>query len=150
MDSPEQCTEIIRQTTAIPLEQHTVVTIDVWRRLEADITARAAGDGLSDAMVRQTRTFKNSPLGESPGEEFPRTSNTTKRRAAHVRLGWIMASIRHKRILYKCKSFTKKFGQLGRDVINAEWRLHKRVLQTKTKAKWCNANLSNSARYRRL
>ena len=145
MDSPEQCTEIIRQTTAIPLEQHTVVRIDVWRRLEADITARAAGDDLPDAMVRQIRTFKMSPLGEPPGEEFHRTSNTTKRRAAHVRLGWILASLRHKRILSKCKSFIKKFGQLGRDVSSAKWRLRKRVLQIKTEAKWCNVNLSNRA-----
>ena len=103
-----------------------------------------------DAMVRQIRTFKNSPLGESLGEECHRTSITAKRRAAHVRLERIMASFRHKRILYTCKPCLKKTGSW-----TATWSVQNggcanACLKQKTKAKWSNAHLSDPAFYSRL
>jgi hypothetical protein len=147
---PEESAECLRQINSKPLEEHDHITIDLFNRLGADLEARAKGEPLSEAHARELRVYENMPLDESPGEGFHRTTNQTNRLAGHARMPWILASVRHKRILWKARNFMQTFKTAGRNVINYEFKNFTRVLQTSKASKWRNKRMTNKAFYKRV
>jgi hypothetical protein len=132
-EDPEEAAECVRQVMSKPLDAHDPCTVDIWQRLEGDLRARSLGGDMSSALTLELTARNNIPLDEGPGEGYHRHTNLTRQRSGHVRLHWILASVRHKQVIGKCKKFMKDFGKAGRNVINYEYRQYKRLLQTNSK-----------------
>ena len=75
-----------------PLSDHDPVTQDIVARLGPDIQRRAAGGELSPALALEVKILNNSPLDESCGEGFHRSTTHEKVRAPSIDGGDIKAT----------------------------------------------------------
>ena len=57
-------------------------------------------------------------------------TNITKKRGAHTRIHWVLASVRYKKVLLKAKKFMRDVKQRVVKVIDFEYKNYKRILQT--------------------
>ena len=108
------------------------------------------GEPVPETWQTELTRLAGIPLDESPGEKWHRASNYTNRRSPHVRLPWILGSVRHQKSLKKLHAYLKRFGVRGARVLNFEWRNFKRVIQVGANNSLRNKRISLQTFYKRL
>ena len=140
----------IDQVGACPLERHDAVTRRLWERHGDALNAFAAGGDPSPSLVNAVRIFNLSPLDESRGEGYHRSTTHEKKRAAASSHRHLKQSVRQKASLARIKAFRKMYGARAKDVLRCEWRRYKRLLQGPRGNKWTPVRMKASEFYARV
>ena len=83
LDTVEGCKTFESQVAAQPLEKHDPVTQDIWKAHGEQIKKRARGGDEDPELLTIAKRIRTTPLDESAGEGYHRSSNHEKRRAEH-------------------------------------------------------------------
>ena len=149
-DSSAIAEECIRQVDSAVEGRLDTPTININLQFRSDLETLRSDGVVTPAWSRKLQGLRNAPLDEAPGEEFHRATNACKRRSPHVRIPWILGSVRFRRSCFKLKDFMKKFGRRGKRIINMEYKHYKRVLQIHPSKRGRGVKMSPAQFYRRL
>ena len=134
-DSPEGAAEFIRGATSKPLGEQDELTAYLYVEYRLDLEERARGGPCSERLAEAVAEICNSPLDESAGEGYHRSTHHALTRARNAKSPHLKASTRRKQVT-KLLKFFMRFGEAGRRVIRFEWRHWKRILQSTRKLIW--------------
>jgi len=149
-ETVEGAKKIIAQIRARPLSDHDIVTKRFWAVFEGDVVRRANGGELSPALRAEIKAIKNSPLDESIGEGFHRSTNHEHVRAPSATSAHLKRTVRIKGLINFIRKFCSTYGRRGRDVFRFEWKNCTRVLQTNLKHRWRPRRMTQKAAVARL
>ena len=107
-----------------------MLTIDIMKRLGEAIQVVALGGPVSTELAHEVYLINTSPLDETAGEGYHRSSNIAGRHCPGAMSPYIKQSCRLEENLRQVKSFMSKFKHEGRQVLRFEWKNYMGILQT--------------------
>jgi len=128
--------ECMIQVRARPLPDHDPATRDIVARLEHDLDVRASGGPCSAALAAEASAIKRTPLDESCGEGFHRTTNHEKVRAPSAATAHLKRQNRVKGVCKMVRAWVLTHGKRGKAVLDFEWHNYTRILQVLSKNRW--------------
>jgi hypothetical protein len=132
------------------LEEHESLSIYFANTHRQALEEVAVGQPASAALRLAIAGLKNTPLDESPGEGFHRSTHHVKARCAHAKLPFVKSSLRLKQNLKRVRAVARTRGLAGQAAVRFEWRRYKRVLQHRAWCQWRPVRMSDGDFYRRL
>ena len=132
------------------MTEHDALTQSIWARLHADIDACAATGVVSPALATEARLIRLTPLDESAGEGYHRSTHHELTRACSSSTAHLKRTVRKKEILKKATHLLKKYGARAKRVVRHDWRAWSRILQTRAAHRWSPKRMKPQAVYRRL
>ena len=121
----------------------------VLTRLGQLVRARAAGGDLADEHREYVRRLCLSPLDESAGEGYHRSTTVEKRRATGASPGHLKRSCRAKTTFENIKQFRRQYGRRADAVLHYDWNHWKRALQPDPKKRWSPLRIRAKAFFKR-
>ena len=119
-----------------PSNQHDPLTVYLYDLHKEDLERMSEGcDDELPELVEAVDQFNDSPLDESAGEGYHRSTHHARMRAYNARSPYLKQSVRCKDNLWLLRKFLGK-GPRGARVIRYEWRFWSRVLQVKPRQQW--------------
>ena len=119
-----------------PPDGHDALSRDVMSRLEASIEIVSKGGPVSEELAREVYLINSSPLDESAGEGYHRSTNITHVHCPGATSAYIKQSCRLTQNIKLAQDFMNKHQEDGRQVIRFEWHNYKRVLQVRSSRQW--------------
>ena len=147
-DTPAGAARFLEGATSLPFEQQDELTKYLYHTHRADLEATAAGGAVSASLQEEVLAVNETPLDESAGEGYHRSTNCTRIRARNSSSAYIKQSTRTHQNVEMMKTMVK--SRRGKMVLRYEWRAWKRVLQTRPKKQWTPLHLKNKDFLRRL
>ena len=148
-DTPEGAMAFLVTATSKPLKMQDDLTKHFLTEHRADLQARAAGAECSASLSREVTKYNDTPLDESPGEGYHRSTNCVRVRARAAMSPFIKQSTRTKQNIKELKKW-KGYGFLGKRVLRFEWRRWSRVLQVKRARAWKRKHMKREAVFERV
>ena len=153
-DEPEGAAEFIRGATSRPSEQQDPLTNylhEKHRKALMDLAQSIGGEPVipDPALVKEVLEVKETPLDESAGEGYHRSTNHTQKRASAAKSPYIKQSTRTKDNIKLLKSFLR-MGPQGKRVVRFEWRNWRRILQVNPRGLWRNKKLTADKVFKRV
>ena len=93
-DTVEGAAEFVRGAMARPAAEQDPLTAYLFEKHEVELRARAAGGECGVALAREVEEVNQTPLDESAGEGYHRSSNLTRLRCSNARTPYIAQSTR--------------------------------------------------------
>ena len=131
-DNAEVCAQIVEEINSKPINLHEPLTQHIAANYSGDIIAVRDGGEPSDALRHEISCLRNTPLDESLGEGFHRSTHLVVREGAASKLAHIKSSIRFQQNMRRVKDVIRKNPAVGKRVVTFEWRKYKRVLQARS------------------
>ena len=133
-DSQEGAAAFLKSVASRKLEEHDECTRSIVEVLHSDLKAVAeqGADVISDQLKDCVSEFAESPLDESAGEGYHRSTHHVLMRASGSSDPYVKAAVRVKQNTRILKGYLP-FKQ-GRRILRFEWRKWSRILQTKKRA----------------
>ena len=130
--SPDECKECLDQIDSKPLESHEPLTQWIAATFRGAFERIIDGHAVPQDWEEERAALENSPLDESLGEGYHRSTHHILAQATATSTAGVKAELRFGQNIDRIKRFQKNYGKRGRFVVQAEWRNYKRVLQIKT------------------
>jgi hypothetical protein len=121
--------------TSLPFEQQDELTRFLYYTYRDDLEALAAGGVCTPSLQEEVVVVNDTPLDESAGEGYHRSTNCTRIRARNSSTAFVKQSTRTPQNVAQLKGLVRK-GNRGKMVLRYEWRNWSRVLQVRDKYRW--------------
>ena len=152
-DTPAGAAAFLAGVRSRPLAEHDPLTQYLFEthRVDLDELAAQAGDDwvCSAALSGEVDIVNETPLDESAGEGYHRSTHHTRVRASGAKSPYIKESTRRKENI-KMLRYWLKMGQEGRRVLRYEWRNWTRILQTNPRHVWRSKRLQKRQVFERV
>ena len=135
----------LESATGRPLAEQDELTRYFLEKYRVALERLAHGDEDEECdpgLAYEVGVVNDTPLDESAGEGYHRSTHHTKIRASHSKSVYIKQSTRFKQNLALLKRFLR-LGPAGKRVLRFEWRHWKRILQTNKRRLWVNKGRFN-------
>ena len=137
-DTPEIANEFLQDVKSRPLSEHDPLTQYLFEMYEDDLVRVSEGGEGGEAFKQEILSINETPLDESAGEGYHRSTHYARIRVAASKSPFIKQSVRRKEALSMLKYFVNHLGSAGKRVLRWEWRTWRRILQTKRNRLWRN------------
>jgi hypothetical protein len=127
---------VVEQVRAKTLDAHDSLTRAMWEMYEQDLVDLAGGGRCSDRWAAEVLTFNLTPLDESAGEGYHRSTTCVRKIASGAKSPYIKQSTRFAENLKRVRSVIRDHGKRGKDVVRFDWRTWTRILQSKRSLRW--------------
>ena len=134
-DTAEGARLFLHTSRLKPREEQDELTQYFLEKYEADLEVCADGGGASASLSYEVSAVGDSPLDESAGEGYHRSTHHVRQRGPVSKMPFIKQSVRLRQNLKLLKYFLG-LGLRGKKVIRFEWRRWSRVLQTSPRMQW--------------
>ena len=134
-DTPEGAMRFLEGARSLPFEQQDPLTQFLYYTYGDDLDKRAAGDDCPQSLQAEVDTVNDSPLDESAGEGYHRSTHCTRIRARNSSTAYVKQSTRTAQNIAQLKGLIRA-GNRGKMVLRYEWRNWSRVLQVRKKGWW--------------
>ena len=125
----------ISQVDAVPIEQHDPLTRDILQRVGECIRKRARGEDVEPPLRDECKRLKTAPLNEDPGEGVHRSANKELTRADASSTIALKQKCRRAGSFGHIKSFVRRYGKRGEQIVAWEFANWKRILQASPRRK---------------
>ncbi len=132
-DRPEGASRFLQQVERLPLPEHDPLTQRLVRMHRSGLEQVAGGSPCPQNLQAEVDRLRWTPLDESAGEGYHRSTHNTRRRAPAATIHYIKQDLRVAENLRFARSIIRDHGARGKAVFDYEWRHWKRVLQTDRK-----------------
>lgn len=129
-DTPAGAASFLAGATALPFEQQDALTQFLYSTHRDALEALAAGGACASSLSDEVSVVNDTPLDESAGEGYHRSTNCTRIRARAAKSAYIKQSTRTSQNYGQLKALLR-MGEQGKHVLRYEWRNWSRVLQAK-------------------
>ena len=134
-DTPEGAMSFLEGATSLPLDQQDPLTQFLYYTYRDDLDAVAAGGDCPPSMQAEVDTVNDTPLDESAGEGYHRSTHCTRVRARNSSTAFVKQSTRTHQNVDQLKRLVR-MGFRGKMVLRYEWRNWSRVLQVRKRSWW--------------
>lgn len=134
-DTPEGATLFLAGATSRPFEEQDELTRYLYYTYHEALQTVANGGVCETGLSEEVSVINASPLDESAGEGYHRSTHCTRLRARASKSPYIKQSTRLSQNYGHLKSLLAE-GDAGKKVLRFEWRNWTRVLQTHPKKFW--------------
>ena len=134
-ESQDGAQRFLASATSRRFEEQDVLTQFLLRTYDDDLKVVAAGGDCSPKLRKEVQKMKETPLDESAGEGYHRSTHLTRIRARASTIAYVKMSTRIHQTNWLLKGLIKK-GEAGKNVLRYEWLNWSRVLQTKRRSLW--------------
>ena len=135
-DSQAGAQKFLDGVRAHPLEAHDDLTRYYYEEYQESSEIRARGEECPPALLEEVDIHNQTPLDESPGEGYHRSTNHSRVRASSAKSPYLKQATRSAQNMKLMKEFIA-YGENGKKVLRFEWRKWGRILQTKhSRASW--------------
>ena len=134
-DSRDGAALFLAGATSRPLAQQDALTQYLYSTHRDALEVVVAGGICPPLLLEEVSVVNETPLDESAGEGYHRSTHLTRVRARACKTPYIKMSTRLNQNMDQLKSFLRK-GEAGKRVIRYEWRRWSRVLQVKRRSLW--------------
>ena len=148
-DSPEGASEFLRTATSSPMAEQDALTQFLYEKHRDALERCAHGDEPSPSLKAEVSIMEETPLDESAGEGYHRSTNITRLRASNARSPYLKQSTRTKQNIALMKRFLR-LGPPGNLVIRYEWQKWTRVLQGRRRHYWWKKLLKTPQAFHRM
>ena len=124
------------QINRVPLEQHDPYTRMFWHKHGDHLRTLVDSGIVHDDLAEEVRALCLSPLDESAGEGYHRSTNHEKGRAPSSSMQHLKHTTRLNENIKRLKDLFSRHGVVGHAVVRFEWLRWKRILQTREERKW--------------
>ena len=132
-----------------PSAEHEALTVWLFETHKDDLQLVCDGGEVSKSLREEVDTFNDTPLDESAGEGYHRSTHHARVRAYNARSPYLKQSTRTKQNIVLIRQFLKK-GPQGKKVVRYEWRFWSRGLQTKPRHFWWRVHKSPYRVFQRI
>ena len=148
-DTPSGARAFIEEVESLPSTQHDALTVLLYETHKDDLHVVRDGGEVSQALADAVSEYNDSPVDESPGEGYHRSTHYARTRASNAKSPYLKQSVRCKSNIKLIRRFLSK-GPQGRRVVRYEWRFWSRVLQVKPRNLWWRKKMGRDSVFRRI
>ena len=137
-DTPAGAAAFLESATSLPFDQQDELTQFLYYTHRDDLEALAAaadGDLCTPSLQDEVDAHNDSPLDESAGEGYHRSTHCTRIRARNSTSAYVKMSTRLHQNVGQLQGLVR-MGVRGKMVLRYEWRNWSRALQVKKRAWW--------------
>ena len=128
-DTEQGCKDFLQKVAAHPMAQHDPLTRKLVAECGDHLKERAEGGELHSVLSDWVRFMRTTPLDESAGEGYHRSTNKEKERASASSSTHLKRTVRRAGALAHVRSWRRKYGIRGVACIRHEWYTWKHILQ---------------------
>ena len=148
-DERDGAAEFLAGATSRPLEQQDALTKYLYYTFRDALQELAAGGPCDPLLSEEVSVVCQTPLDESCGEGYHRSTHLTRIRARASKSPYIKMTTRLNQNLCHLRRVLS-WGLAGKRVLRYEWRNWSRVLQTKRRSLWRKSHMSATKVFERL
>ena len=134
-DSKEGATRFLASATSRPFAQQDPLTQYLYHTYCEDLKELAASGTCSRRLLEEVDVYCQTPLDESAGEGYHRSTHLTRIRARSSSIAYVKMSVRLNQNIDQLKVLIR-MGEAGKRVLRYEWSKWSRVLQTRRRQLW--------------